>query len=94
MRGVRRKQGRAQRFSSPGQAAPMPALPGPVTGGQASPPAPMVMPLAEVLVSPVTQPGYVTLGYRGLVPIWAPDGQTIPARAPGRWAQLRAAGRT
>lgn len=53
---------------------------------------PMVMPLAQVVVSP-SLPGYVTVGYRGVDPIWAPDGGTIPATSPGRWAQLVAAGR-
>lgn len=65
-----------------------------MTGGAASPPAVSVMPLAEVLVYPSpSQAGYVTVAYRGLSPIFTADGAAVPGRAPGRWAQLRAAGR-
>jgi hypothetical protein len=90
MRGIRRVNHGRARLSQPGTA------PGfaPMSGGQASPPAPMEMPLAEVLVYPdPAQAGYATIAYRGVTPIWATDGAAIPARAPGRWAQLRAAGR-
>lgn len=89
MRGIKRDQHRADRLRSPGGSPEY----APVTGGQASPPAPMVMPLHEVIIAPVTDQ-YATVAYRGLTPIWAPSGEAIPARAPGRWAQLRAAGRT
>lgn len=91
MRGIRRhpSQQRAARFASPGLGGQAPSQ---VAGGQASPPAVAVMPAAEVLTYG-TAPGYVTIAYRGLAPLWAPDGETILATAPGRWAQLRAAGR-
>lgn len=74
--------------ATPGQAAGYQ----PVTGGQASPPAPMVMPLSRVTVS-AAQGQYVTVGQEDLTPIWATDGAPIPAAAPGTWGQLRAAGR-
>jgi len=64
-----------------------------VTGGQASPPSVMVMPLAQVSVYPHPGAGYSTLAYRGLTPIYTADGAAVPATAPGRWAQLYAAGR-
>lgn len=64
----------------------------PVTGGQASPAAVQVMPIARVLVGPTTSQ-YVSLGVEDLTPIWTTDGAPIPASAPGRWAQLCAAGR-
>ena len=64
----------------------------PVTGGAASPQAIMVMPVSRVTVGPTVSP-YVTLGMDELVPIWSADGAAIPATAPGRWAQLKAAGR-
>lgn len=91
MRGIRRhpSQQRPARFAAPGQGGYAPAA---VTGGQASPPAIAVMPVAQVLAYN-TAPGYVTLAYRGMAPLWAPDGETILATAPGRWGQLRAAGR-
>jgi hypothetical protein len=52
-----------------------------------TPATPMVMPLALVTITPhgVTQ--------QDMAPIYAPDGETIAATAPGSWAQLRAAGR-
>lgn len=65
-----------------------------VSGGAASPGgAPMVMPLAAVLVSPEPGGTYSTLAYRGLVPVYTPDGAAIVASQPGRWGQLAAAGR-
>lgn len=94
MRGVRRKQRLQHRVAGVGGA--LAAAHGqmtPVTGGAASPPAPQVMPLARVLVSPPAQPDYVTLAYQGIAPIWAPDGETIPAAPNGSWGQLIPAGR-
>jgi hypothetical protein len=88
VRGVRRSHGRITRLGNPDTD---PAYQ-PVTGGQASPPAPMVMPLAAVWLQPVSDQ-YATVAYSEYHPMWAPDGETIPAMAPGRWAQLRAAGR-
>lgn len=64
----------------------------PVTGGQASPPAMMVMPIQRVTVSSASSQ-YVTLGHEDLTPIWTTDGAAVPASAPGTWGQLRAAGR-
>jgi hypothetical protein len=64
----------------------------PVTGGVASPPSVQVMPLALVTVQPATSP-YVTVGMEDLAPIWTTDGGPVPATSPGRWGQLRAAGR-
>lgn len=64
----------------------------PTAGGNASPPAVMVMPVARVSVGPVTSP-YVTVGMEDLAPIWTTDGAAIPSSAPGSWGQLRAAGR-
>ena len=65
----------------------------PVTGGAASPGGtPMVMPLSRVTVAR-TGSQYVTVGMEGLTPVFTPDGAAIPASAPGRWAQLKAAGR-
>jgi hypothetical protein len=63
-----------------------------VTGSHASPPSVMVMPLALVTVQPATSP-WVMVGMEDLAPIWTTDGGPIPATAPGRWGQLRAAGR-
>ena len=66
----------------------------PVSGGMASPGGtPMVMPLAQVLVYPHPGGTYSTLGYRGLAPVYTPDGAAVPASQPGRWGQLAAAGR-
>ena len=64
-----------------------------VTGGAASPPAVSVMPLAQVQVYPEPGGGYSTIAYRGLAPVFTADGAAVPATSPGRWAQLRAAGR-
>jgi hypothetical protein len=64
----------------------------PAGGGQASPPAVMTMPLARVIVAPVSWQ-YATLGAEELTPIWTADGAGVPASAPGTWGQLRAAGR-
>jgi hypothetical protein len=61
-------------------------------GSAASPPSVMVMPVALVQVQPASSP-YVTAGMQDLTPIWSPDGMPVPATAPGRWGQLRAAGR-
>ena len=61
-------------------------------GGAASPPGPQVMPLQAVVVGPVLSQ-YVTLGAVDLVPLVTADGAMVPATAPGRWNQLRAAGR-
>src|ERR1700748_2902339 len=58
----------------------------------ASPPGPMVMPMPAVIIGPVTGQ-YVSVGAVEMVPIFTADGAAIPATAPGRWAQLRAAGR-
>jgi hypothetical protein len=63
-----------------------------VSGSAASPPAVMQMPLQQVTVSPARS-SYVTVGAEDLVPIWTTDGAPVPASAPGRWGQLRAAGR-
>jgi hypothetical protein len=63
-----------------------------VTGGNASPTSADVMPLAQVSVYPAPG-GYATIAYRGLAPIFTADGAAVPATAPGRWAQLFAAGR-
>lgn len=54
---------------------------------------PMVMPVAAVVVS-AAQGQYVTLGSMEYSPLFTADGAVIPAVAPGRWAQLAAAGRT
>jgi hypothetical protein len=84
--------------TTPDQGAPVPAGGGPapaaarVSGSAASPPAVMEMPLQLVTVQAGTSP-YVTVGSQDLVPIYTSDGAAIPATAPGRWAQLRAAGR-
>lgn len=65
-----------------------------VSGGAASPGGtPMVMPLAQVLVYPEPGGTYSTLAYRGLVPIYTPDGAAVPAAQPGSWGQLARAGR-
>lgn len=64
----------------------------PVGGSTASPPSVMVMPVARVIVRPAASP-YVTVGMEDLTPIWTTDGAAVPASAPGRWGQLRAAGR-
>jgi hypothetical protein len=68
------------------------AVPAAVSGSAASPPSVMTMPLQLVTVTPA-QSQYVTLGAQDLTPIWGPMGEGIPATAPGRWGQLRAAGR-
>ena len=65
----------------------------PVTGGAASPAAVSVMPLAQVTVYPAPGGQYATIAYKGLSPIFSADGAAVPATSPGRWAQLRAAGR-
>jgi len=67
-------------------------VPAPVTGSAASPPAVMQMPLAQVIIQPADSQ-YVTIGMQELTPIWTADGAAIPGTAPGRWDQLRAAGR-
>lgn len=65
----------------------------PVTGGAASPGGtPQEMPLQQVTVSYDGGP-YVTLGSSELVPLVTADGAAVPATAPGRWGQLRQAGR-
>jgi hypothetical protein len=64
-----------------------------VTGGAASPTGADVMPLASVEVYPEPGGGYSTIAYRGLVPLFTEDGAVIPATSPGRWGQLRMAGR-
>lgn len=64
----------------------------PMGSGQASPPSVMVMPLALVTVQPNTSP-WVMVGMEDTAPIWTTDGGPVPATAPGRWGQLRAAGR-
>jgi len=64
----------------------------PLGSGHASPPSVMVMPLALVTVHPATSP-YVTVGMQDIAPIWATDGAAVASTAPGRWGQLRAAGR-
>jgi hypothetical protein len=70
---------------------------GGVTGGNASPAAADVMPLALVTVYPEPGGQYSTIAYQGLVPIFTSGslggGAAVPATSPGRWAQLRAAGR-
>lgn len=64
-----------------------------VTGGAASPTSADVMPQAQVLVYPEPGGAYSTIGYQGLTPIFTADGAAIPASSPGRWGQLRMAGR-
>jgi hypothetical protein len=64
----------------------------PLGSGNASPAAVQVMPIARVTIGPTTSP-YVQLGMEDLTPIWTTDGAAVPAIAPGRWGQLRAAGR-
>jgi hypothetical protein len=64
-----------------------------VSGGGASPEAVGVMPLASVEVYPEPGGGYSTIAYKGLVPLFTEDGAVIPASSPGRWGQLRQAGR-
>lgn len=87
--------------TSPTQGAPPPAgtmakqakpVTGATSGSAASPPSVMTMPLQQVIVTPAKS-GYVTVGSEDLVPIWTTDGAGVPASAPGRWGQLRAAGR-
>ena len=75
-----------------------PVAAGDVTGGAASPSgAPGVMPLAQVTVYPdPRQSGqYSTIAYQGLAPIYTSgqDAAAVPATSPGRWGQLKAAGR-
>lgn len=72
----------------PGQ---VPAGAAPVTGGQASPPSVMAMPLAAVQVGPYRS-GYVTLGAHDLTPLYTTDGAAVPSDSPGRWGQVVAAG--
>jgi hypothetical protein len=62
-------------------------------GSGASPAAVMVMPLALVEIVRAQGTPYVTAGMQDLAPIFTSDGAPVPATAPGRWAQLRAAGR-
>ena len=72
----------------------------PVTGGQASPPAVMVMPVSRVSYAQ-TGPWEVTLGLDELVPVPAqgdpaagmPPVVAVPAASPGRHGKLRKAGR-
>lgn len=65
-----------------------------VSGENAAPGGtPMVMPLAQVLVFPEPGGTYSTLAYRGMVPIYTPDGAAHAATQPGRWGQLARAGR-
>lgn len=66
-----------------------------VTGGDASPPAVAVMPLAQVLVYPHPGGTYSTIAYQGLAPIYTagPNRRPVPASSPGRWGQLVSAGR-
>jgi len=68
---------------------------GQVTGGGASPDAVSVMPLALVTLYPEPGGQYSTAAYQGLAPIFTSgqDAAAVPATSPGRWAQLRAAGR-
>ena len=55
---------------------------------------PMTMPVALVTVfAPNPADGYSTVAYEDIEPIWGPMGEAIPARSPGSWGQLRAAGR-
>lgn len=56
---------------------------------------PMVMPVQLVTVTAgAGTPGpFVTLGSAEFNPLWTTDGALIPSVAPGRWAQLHAAGR-
>ena len=51
-----------------------------------------VMPLQHVQIVPMN-PGYSTVAYQDITPIWTADGAAIPATAPGTWGQLVAAGR-
>lgn len=95
MRGIRRKQRLQHRIAGAGSS--LAAAHGAMTplggGGAASPPAPQVMPLARVTYAPAAQPDYVTLQYSGVVPIWAPDGETIPAAPNGSYGKIIPAGR-
>lgn len=86
-------QGGAHKAAAAGFRPSRVTAPGGVSGGAASPSAPGTMPLAEVLVFPEPGGTYATVAYRGLSPVFTPDGAAIPASAPGRWAQLRMAGR-
>ena len=63
-------------------------------GGVAQiPGTPIMMPIAQVIVSPPNG-GYSTIAYDGLEPIYAgQSGEAIPASAPGHWGQVVAAGR-
>jgi hypothetical protein len=62
-----------------------------MAGGHPAVPGPMLMPLAQVTVNPVSS-SYVTLGMEDLAPVYTSDGVLIPATAPGRWDQLALAG--
>lgn len=65
----------------------------PVSGSEASPSGtPMIMPLQVISVYPASGQ-YVTIGSGEYTPLYAPDGETIPGTAPGRWDQLMQAGR-
>lgn len=59
--------------------------------GHPAVPAPMLLPLAQVLVNPVSS-DYVTLAMQDLMPMTTADGAMVPASGPGRWDQLALAG--
>jgi hypothetical protein len=60
----------------------------------AIPSTPMAMPVAQVVVGP-PYAGTVSVGYAEFAPLYlAGDrGAAVPGTGPGRWDQLRAAGR-
>ena len=71
-----------------GQAADHPAA---MASAHPAVPAPMVLPLAQVTVNPVSS-DYVTLAMQDLMPVITADGAMVPASGPGRWDQLALAG--
>lgn len=55
---------------------------------------PMTMPISQVVVGP-PYAGTVTVGYSEYAPLYltGDQGGAVPGTGPGRWDQLRAAGR-
>jgi len=62
-----------------------------MAGSHPAVPAPMLLPLSQVTVSP-SDSGYVTLALQDLAPLITADGAMVPATGPGRWDQLALAG--
>ena len=54
---------------------------------------PMLMPLVAVTTSASAGGAEITSAVQDLVPLVTADGAVVPATGPGRWDQLRAAGR-